>query len=143
MGYNLRRDKANMNHNGSRKETSADRLVYFAAERTLLAWVRAGLSLMALGFVVDRFELFVRHLVPVSSAPVRQHFFSDWIGVTLVCLGVIASAVAALRYWRFDVSYHRESETRPGRGIALGVFLSLGTAGLGIVTVVLLVLTVS
>ena len=38
-------------------ETSADRLVYFSAERTLLSWVRAGLGMMAVGFVVDRFTL--------------------------------------------------------------------------------------
>jgi putative membrane protein len=131
-----------MNRISSRQETAADRLVYLAAERTLLSWVRVGLSLMALGFVVDRFELFVRHLVPVSSPLLRQHFFSNWVGITLVCLGVAANGVAALRYWRFDLRYHREDETRPGRGILFGVFLALATVALGIVTVTLLVLTI-
>ncbi|MFO7542931.1 MAG: DUF202 domain-containing protein [Thiobacillus sp.] len=47
-----------------------DPRVYFAAERTLLAWNRTGLSLMAFGFVVERFGLFVHMLrqVPAMSA---------------------------------------------------------------------------
>jgi uncharacterized membrane protein YidH (DUF202 family) len=32
-------------------------LVYFAAERTLMAWIRAALAFVALGFVVNRFGL--------------------------------------------------------------------------------------
>ena len=41
---------------------NSDPRVFFAAERTLLAWVRTGLTIMALGFVVSRFGLFVRLL---------------------------------------------------------------------------------
>lgn len=33
--------------------------VFFAAERTLLAWVRSGITVMALGFVVAKFGLFL------------------------------------------------------------------------------------
>ena len=32
---------------------------YLAAERTLLAWIRTGLALMGLGFVVARFGIFL------------------------------------------------------------------------------------
>jgi putative membrane protein len=41
----------------SSPETIGRRLVYFAAERTLMAWVRAALGMMALGFLIDRFGL--------------------------------------------------------------------------------------
>ena len=41
---------------------SDDPRVFFAAERTLLAWVRTGLTVMGLGFVVARFGLFLRLL---------------------------------------------------------------------------------
>ena len=40
----------------------SDPRVFFAAERTLLAWVRTGLTIMAFGFVVARFGLFLRLL---------------------------------------------------------------------------------
>ncbi|HET9088065.1 MAG TPA: DUF202 domain-containing protein, partial [Acidobacteriaceae bacterium] len=39
-----------------------DPRVYFAAERTFLAWIRTGLALMGFGFVVARFGLFLREL---------------------------------------------------------------------------------
>ncbi len=35
---------------------------YLAVERTFLAWIRTGLALMGLGFVVARFGLFLQTL---------------------------------------------------------------------------------
>lgn len=51
-----------MNQPQSEKLESADPRILFAAERTLLAWVRTGLALMGFGFVVARFGLFLREL---------------------------------------------------------------------------------
>ena len=52
-----------------------------AAERTLLAWVRTGLSLMGFGFVVARFGLFLRELSAVRpDLPPHQGTGSQWIG---------------------------------------------------------------
>ena len=39
-----------------------DPRVRFAAERTLLAWIRTGLAMMGFGFVVARFGLFLHEL---------------------------------------------------------------------------------
>ena len=39
-----------------------DPRVYFAAERTFLAWIRTGLGLMGVGFAVARFGFFLREL---------------------------------------------------------------------------------
>ncbi len=39
---------------------SSDPRVFFAAERTLLAWQRCSLALMGFGFVIERFSLFYR-----------------------------------------------------------------------------------
>ena len=47
--------------------SDSDPRVFFAAERTLLAWLRTGLTIIALGFVVSRFGLFVRLLVMQSQ----------------------------------------------------------------------------
>jgi Domain of unknown function (DUF202) len=45
---------------GKRMSYLDDPRVYFAAERTLLAWQRSAVAFIALGFVVERFGLFMR-----------------------------------------------------------------------------------
>jgi putative membrane protein len=78
-----------------------DPRVYFAAERTLLAWVRTGLAMMGFGFVVARFGLFLRELASERGGLPPQHTaFSLWIGTTLVFFGVIVNIVAAANHWR-------------------------------------------
>jgi putative membrane protein len=47
-----------------------DPRVLFAAERTLLAWNRTGPSLMAFGFVIERFGLFLRYISTAPGNPV-------------------------------------------------------------------------
>jgi putative membrane protein len=49
-------------------QESGERLVYLAAERTLLMWVRTAATLMVLGFVVERFGLFLSEVARRSSA---------------------------------------------------------------------------
>jgi len=67
-----------------------DPRVYFAAERTLLAWVRTGLAMMGFGFVVARFGMFLREIAAVQAVPPpRQQGFSLWVGVALVVVGVV------------------------------------------------------
>jgi putative membrane protein len=70
-----------------------DPRVYFAAERTLLAWVRTGLTVIGLGFVVARFGLFLHLLRPDSTS--GAHVGSTMIGVGLVLLGSVAVGMAA------------------------------------------------
>ena len=122
----------------TRRETSGDRLVYFAAERTLLSWVRVGLGLMALGFVVDRFGLFLRGMELRDPQNWPTDPFSSWMGILLVAVGVAANVSAAIRYMRFEIRYHRQMDTRPGHGLSLGISLTLLTSVLGIIIILFL-----
>ena len=76
-----------------------DPRVYFAAERTLLAWIRTGLTVIGLGFVVARFGLFLQLLR--HEANPSTHPGSTLIGVGLVLLGSAAVAMAAWQHVRF------------------------------------------
>lgn len=76
----------------------SDPRVFFAAERTMLAWLRSGMTVMALGFVVARFGLFLGivsaslHLRTDGITP--NHRLSEAIGIALVVLGASSIAVA-------------------------------------------------
>jgi inner membrane protein YidH len=73
--------------------------VFFAAERTLLAWIRTGLTIMGFGFVVARFGLFLRVIAAQrtdSATPVAvATHFSNAVGIALVVLGAATMLVAA------------------------------------------------
>ena len=71
-----------------------DPRVYFAAERTFLAWLRTGLALMGFGFVVARFGLFLREIALTSGHQVSTPGASRWFGIGLIALGVLVTIVA-------------------------------------------------
>lgn len=79
----------------------SDPRVFFAAERTLLAWMRSGLTVMALGFVVARFGLFLAVIAASSPNAAaldahRAHWPSSALGIALVVFGA-GTILAALR----------------------------------------------
>lgn len=76
-----------------------DPRMIFAAERTMLAWIRTGLSLMGFGFVVARFSLLLKELgMNTEQYNVRTPGFSLWIGIVLVLVGVSVNLYASLSY---------------------------------------------
>jgi putative membrane protein len=125
----------------SSPETLARRLVYFAAERTLFAWVRTALGAMALGFVIDRFGLVLRGMAAEAGNTIYPKAFSFWAGTVLVAIGTLIALVASVRYTLFSLAYHRRNSTRPGHGILLGVAFTLLLAAVGAVIAAFLVAT--
>jgi putative membrane protein len=115
------------------RETLVQRLVYYAAERTLMAWIRSALGLMALGFVIDRFGLILRQSMPEAGARYYPKLFSFWVGTSLVVLGTIMAVTAAVRYLRFSIAYDRSNSTNPRHGIPVGVLFTLILAAIGII----------
>src|ERR1700704_5272211 len=83
------------------ENSDKDPRVYFAAERTLLAWIRTGLAMMGFGFVVARFGLFLRELQASHKGEfVPPTHGSLWFGTALVLMGVIVNLLAALQHTR-------------------------------------------
>jgi putative membrane protein len=107
-------------------DESNDPRVYFAAERTLLAWVRTGITVIGLGFVVARFGLFLQILR--HSASTGSHLGSTLIGVGLVLLGSAAVAMAAWQHVRFCRNLRpedRPQEPFPNWSVWFSVTLSV------------------
>jgi putative membrane protein len=67
-----------------------------ANERTLLAWVRTSIALMTFGFVIARIGVWLRALSHGEHAV--QELGTAWIGGLFVTLGVVANAIAVVRY---------------------------------------------
>jgi uncharacterized membrane protein YidH (DUF202 family) len=76
-----------------------NRRVHLANERTFLAWVRTSISVMAFGFVVERFSLFIRQMGAYlgKAAPVHP-FYSALIGIVLVAIGTLMGLLAFFRF---------------------------------------------
>ena len=123
----------------SNRETSGDRLVYFAAERTLMSWVRTAAALMVLGFVIDRFSFFLRKLnVAADALTADPQDISSKAGPALVVVGAAMAAVATVRYLRFALYYRRYGRTDPGHGLFVAVLFAARVTMIGVLIAVFL-----
>jgi putative membrane protein len=70
-----------------------------ANERTFLAWVRTAIAVMAFGFLVERFDLFLETVAPSLSgrmlSPVGQKF-GNFVGLALIVVGTAMVALAMI-----------------------------------------------
>ena len=79
-----------------------------ANERTFLAWVRTGIAIIAFGFVVEKFNLFIRTLVETNALGdtknLRLHklsgAFSHYDGLALILVGAAIIVVSLIRFMR-------------------------------------------
>jgi putative membrane protein len=113
--------------------SDSDPRVFFAAERTLLAWLRTGLTIIALGFVVSRFGLFLQLLAlqsPASASAARSSW-SAALGVAFVIAGSLAIVVAAVQHRRFVAALpQRDLPVAYSRAFALVLAFLVGALGL-------------
>ncbi len=76
---------------------------HLANERTLLAWIRTAVGIMAFGFVVVKFSLFIKQMTIILGKPPvegQNHGYSGLVGILLVILGALALLVGMIRYHR-------------------------------------------
>jgi len=105
---------------------------YLAAERTFLAWIRTGIALMGLGFVLARFGLFLREFNRLEpELPAKSFGISLWMGVALIVLGVAVCLLSMLRHLRMLKQLQSGESLFAGRPrLAIGVASALIILGL-------------
>lgn len=120
---------------GDEAKAVEDPRIYFAAERTFLAWIRTGLGLMGVGFAVSRFGLFLREMRATEThAVVQPTGISVVAGVALVALGVVVNVAATAQHlktirelktgtWVAGISRH---------AVALAALLAAVGVGMGV-----------
>jgi uncharacterized membrane protein YidH (DUF202 family) len=86
---------------------STDRRDHLANERTFLAWVRTSIGIMAFGFVVEKFALFIKKLPyffagMAPKAMPSSPDYSQIFGIALVVIGALMGLLAFLRYKRVE-----------------------------------------
>ncbi len=97
-----------------------------ANERTFLAWVRTAIAVMAFGFIVEKFDLFLEFAVPTAAgrkASLPGHQFGDIAGLALIVLGTAVVAVAAVRFL-ITARYIDSAEQHPGTGSRIDLALA-------------------
>jgi putative membrane protein len=121
--------------------SDSDPRVFFAAERTLLAWLRTGLTIIAIGFVVARFGLFVRLMsLQVQPQQLSSPSLSAELGIAFVIVGSLSIFIAAIQHSRF-IATLTFSDLPPKYSRKFAIVLSLLVATLGIVLAVYLLFT--
>ena len=115
-----------------------DPRVFFAAERTLLAWTRTALALMAFGFAIERFALFVSMMHAPSTnvgALHARYGESFWVGVALIALGSLAVVFAVLQYRRVLATL-KPVEIPDGYMVGLAPWSALAVSAIGVLLIV-------
>ena len=71
-----------------------------ANERTYLAWVRTALAVVALGFLLERFDIFLSALHQAAEHVTAPHHLrtTEWIGLILIAFGIAVIFFATVRF---------------------------------------------
>ena len=107
-----------------------------ANERTFLAWVRTAIAVMAFGFLVAKFNLFLK--IAAQSLAHEGHAvavpgggFGGAAGIVLILAGTVMVAVAAVRFLRTDRAIDSPEPGRDNARVDLmlaGLMVVLGIA---------------
>jgi len=90
---------------------------HLANERTFLAWIRTAIGIMAFGFVVVKFSLFVKQLAIImeQNNHVPQKGFSPTIGILLIASGIVTVLFAYIRYLQVARNINSEDYRSTGK----------------------------
>ena len=102
-----------------------------ANERTFLAWVRTAIAVMAFGFVIERFDLFLQVAAPqlaLRQAAPHSQMIANIAGLAFIGIGVVMIVIAGIRFRKTAKDIESEDVVpSPGErfDMALAVLLML------------------
>ena len=120
----------------------SNRRVHMANERTFLAWIRTSIGIMAFGFVVEKFALFIKQMslilgkANIENTMPPSHGYSSIVGIFLVGFGTLMGLLAYVRYKK--VERQIDEDTYQPSSI-LDLLLLLAVLAVGIFLVIYLI----
>ncbi len=107
-----------------------------ANERTFLAWVRTAIAIMAFGFVIEKFDLFLVALAPQTAlkqiAPHGQKF-ANVAGLAFIAIGVVMIVLAGIRFTATAKAIDAEDTVRsPGERFDVALASLIGLLGVAL-----------
>jgi len=107
---------------------------YLANERTFLAWMRTSVGIMAFGFVVVKFSLFVKQisLVLGKANIIQSKGYSAIVGIVLVAVGTVTSVLSYIKYKQ------TEKQLKEGNYDHSSLLISVLTAFIFLISVLLI-----
>ncbi len=120
-----------------------NRRVHMANERTFLAWIRTSIGIMAFGFVVEKFAIFIKQVsyflgkpIEAAATPQAGRGYSSIFGIFLVGLGALMGVLAFIRYKKVEKQID-EDTYQPS--LILDVLLAISILAIGIFLVIYLI----
>lgn len=97
-----------------------------ANERTYLAWIRTAVAVMAFGFLIEKFDLFVSYIGKAIGD--EEHFqaslSAEIVGLGLFLVGIIITITATIRFFMFKKAIE-SNESMPYDVKKTKIFLSI------------------
>lgn len=119
-----------------------NRQVHMANERTFLAWIRTSIGIMAFGFVVEKFTLFVRQMSVILEKSTIENTvrptpgYSAIVGIFLVGLGTLLVLLAFVRYKKVEKQIDADTYTQSS---ILDLIITVSILAVGIFLVIYLI----
>lgn len=99
-----------------------------ANERTLLAWIRTGLALMAFGFVIGRIAVWLKIEHPERG----ESALSLGVGIAIIAVGAACQCIGAVRFIHARRAIVNDVALVPGAAVPVAVAITVAAAGLGL-----------
>ncbi|MCL4492759.1 MAG: DUF202 domain-containing protein [Nitrospirae bacterium] len=109
-----------------------------ANERTFLAWIRTSIGIMAFGFVVEKFALFVKQISYILGREITTppRGYSSMLGILLVGLGALMALLAFIRFKKVERQID-EDTYQPSK--LLDALLTLSVLAIGVFLIIYLI----
>ena len=101
-------------------------LDHTANERTYLSWISTAIALMAFGFVIERFDIFISYITKMLGGDAhisKSSYAANIAGIGLVIIAALIIIVATIRFLMYKKAIDSE-EALPYGSVRIIIFLA-------------------